>query len=148
MDDDTPVVEGVAVTEVAGSDIMINLESMIKTAVAAIDRQAEEARKLKEMLDDIMNNDPAYAEASEKAKETNKVKQTAKAGVLKQPQAKDLDDKIRTLKSEMKETLASLSDYLKEYQRMSGVNEIEGEDGDVREIVYTAKLVRKGFRQG
>ena len=36
-----------------------------------------------------------------------------------------------------------LSDYLREYQRLSGSNEIEGEDGELREIVYTAKLVKK-----
>ena len=36
-----------------------------------------------------------------------------------------------------------LSDYLREYQRLSGSNEIEGEDGELRTIVYVAKLVRK-----
>lgn len=148
MDEDTTQpLEGTEVTQVNSGDIMINLESMIKTTMGAIDRQSAEAKKLKEMFDDILNNDPAYAEASEKAKEAGKVKQTARAGVLKQPQAKDLDDKIRTLKSEMKENQSALSDYLQEYQRMSGVNEIEGEDGDLREIVYTAKLIKKGFRQ-
>lgn len=148
MDEDTTQpLEGTEVTQVNSGDIMINLESMIKTTMGAIDRQSAEAKKLKEMFDDILNNDPAYAEANEKAKEAGKVKQTARAGVLKQPQAKDLDDKIRTLKSEMKENQSALSDYLQEYQRMSGVNEIEGEDGDLREIVYTAKLIKKGFRQ-
>lgn len=135
-----------AVTEVGGGDIVINLESLVKTTMAAIDKQAQQAREFKEMLDDILNNDPGYSEAVEKSKEASKVKQGERGRVMKQPQAKDLDDKLKTLKSEMKENQGALSDYLQEYARMAGVNEIEGEDGEVREIVYTAKLIRKSFR--
>ena len=47
------------------------------------------------------------------------------------------------MKSEQSELKTGLSDYLREYQRLSGSNEIEGEDGEVREIVYVAKLVKK-----
>lgn len=143
--DETPNATS-SVTEVGGGEIVLNLESMIKTTMAALDRQSQESRKLKEMLDDILNNDPGYAEAVEKTKEATKVKQGEKARVLKQPQAKDLDDKLKNLKSEIKENQAALSDYLQEYARMAGVNEIEGEDGEVREIVYTAKLIRKSFK--
>ncbi len=132
------------VTQVAGGEIMVNLESMIKASIAAIERSNIEAKKLKEMLDDILNNNPQYADAVEKTKEASKVKQKARADVLKQPQAKDLDDKIKNLRGEIKEAHGSLSDYLQEYQRMSGVNEIEVED-EVREIVYTAKLIKKNF---
>jgi hypothetical protein len=46
-----------------------------------------------------------------------------------------------------KELDTALSDYLREYMRMSGTNEIETEDGDVREIVYVAKLIKKASRQ-
>jgi hypothetical protein len=77
---------------------------------------------------------------------TTKFKSKTKSEILKRPQAKELDDRIKTMKSEIKEQQGALSDYLQEYQRMSGVNEIEGEDGEMREIVYVAKLVRKAFK--
>ncbi len=133
-------------TEVSSGQIVINLEGLIKTNVAAADQLQAEIRKYKEMLDDILANDKTFQQHSEKAKEAAKLKQGTKAQILQQPQAKELDDKVKTLKSELKENQVSLSDYLQEYQRLSGVNEIEGEDGQVREIIYTAKLIRKSAK--
>jgi len=46
----------------------------------------------------------------------------------------------------LKDLQNALSDYLREYQRLSGSNEIEGDDGEVREIVYVAKLVKRTSR--
>lgn len=127
-------------------EILVNMESLIKNHVSQIDKLIEETKKLKEMLDDIFENDPTFNEHSEKAKEAAKLKQKTKAEILKRPQAHDLNEKIKSLKSQIKENQSSLSDYLQEYARLSGVNEIEGEDGEVREIVYTAKLIKKAFK--
>lgn len=121
------------------------MESMIKSHIASIEKLGIEAKKQKEMLDDIFNNDPTYMQHSEAAKEAGKVKQKTKAEILKRPQAAELDNKVKSLKSQIKENHDALSDYLQEYQRLSGVNEIEGEDGEMREIVYTAKLIRKSW---
>jgi hypothetical protein len=125
------------------SEILLNMESLIKGHMSTIDKLTEEARKHKEMLDDIFANDPTFQEHDKLAKEAAKVKQGTKQQILKQPQAADLDKKLKELKSELKENQGSLSDYLQEYARLSGVNEIEGDDGEVREIVYSAKLIKK-----
>lgn len=148
--DDQNIVDGEVVpTDVykaptqSTSDILINMESMIKTHMSALDKLQEEMKKHKEMLDDIFKNDPTYQEHSEKAKEAAKIKQNTKAQILKQAQAAELNGKVKSFKSQIKETQDALSDYLQEYARMAGVNEIEGEDGEVREIVYVASLRRK-----
>lgn len=149
MQDDNiqkPSLEDNTSQQTGDGEILINMESMIKNHISSLDRLTQEARKLKDMLDDIFENDSTYREHSEKAKEAAKVKANTKAQILRQPQAADLDKKIRDLKAEIKENQNALSDYLQEYQRMSGVNEIEGEDGEVREIVYTARLIKKAFR--
>lgn len=128
------------------SQIMLNMEGLIKGLIAQNQKLDEELKKNKEMLDDIFNNDPTYLEHAEKAKEAAKVKSNTKKEILKRPQAAEMDAKVKSLKSQIKENQASLSDYLQEFARMSGVNEIEGEDGEVREIVYTAKLIKKSWR--
>ncbi len=130
------------------SSVVLNMESMIKGLISTLDRQRDEVSKFAEALNDIFENDSTYKQHAKEAKEAAKVKSATKAQILKQPQAADLDNKIRTLKSEIKENQNSLSDYLREFQRMSGINEIEGEDGELREIVYEAKLVRKSSRFG
>lgn len=143
MDRDTKATQEILPTTESPSQILVNMESLIKGHISTIDKLTTEFKKLKEMLDDIFSNDPTFGEHNKAAKEAAKVKQNTKAQILKQPQAADLDKKIKELKGELKENQASLSDYLQEYARMSGVNEIEGEDGEVREIVYTAKLIKK-----
>jgi hypothetical protein len=146
MDDTDQVVDAEVIAEVptqSSGELLINMESLIKSHMSSIDKLEQEVRKNKEMLDDIFNNDPTFKEHADKAKEAAKVKQNTKAQVLKQPQARELDEKVKSLKSQLKENQDALSDYLQEYARMSGVNEIEGDDGEVREIVYQARLVRK-----
>lgn len=128
------------------ASVLMNLESMIKTNMSAINRLQEEVKKYKEMLDDIFASDSTYQEHTKLADEASKVKRATKQQILKRPQAAELDTKVKSLKSEIKENQASLSDYLREFQRMSGLNEIENEQGEVMEIVYTAKLVKAGSR--
>lgn len=148
-DDTTPTTptetSEVTVTESTqtSGEILINMEAMIKNYIATIDKQSEEAKKLKEMLDDIFENDPTFKDHKDKSKEAAKVLAGTKAQILKRPQAADLADKIKTLKNEQRENQDALSDYLQEYQRLSGATEIETDDGRMHQIVYTAKLIRK-----
>ena len=140
---DAEVVETAVETPVSGGQVLINMEALIKNHVSQIDRIQDEAKKLKGMLDDIFANDPTYQAHDKTAREAAKVRTGTKQEILKQPQAAELNLKVKALKSEVKELQVALSDYLQEYARMSGVNEIEGEDGEVREIVYDAKLIKK-----
>lgn len=147
MDEDNSTTAIAPTTDsVSTAQVIINLESMIKSHIDSLEKLSEEIRKHKEMLDDIFANDPTYQEHLKQAEEVNKVKNATKAQILKRPQAHELDQKVKGLKNDLKENQASLSDYLGEYQRMSGVNEIEGDDGEVREIIFTAKLIKKSSR--
>jgi predicted RNase H-like nuclease (RuvC/YqgF family) len=150
MDEDQGVVENQKQEAVAvdNSAVILNMEGMIKSLITTLDKQKEETGALSETLNDIFDNDETYRKHTEDAKAAAKIKSATKAEILKQPQAADLNNKIKTLKSEMKENKASLSDYLREFQRMSGISEIEGEDGELREIVYDARLVRKSSKFG
>ncbi|KKR83803.1 MAG: hypothetical protein UU73_C0003G0238 [Candidatus Daviesbacteria bacterium GW2011_GWA1_41_61] len=125
------------------ASVLINLEQLIKSHISGVDRLKEEVTKHKGMLDDILANDQTYKEHTERAKEASKIKAATRAQIMKQPQVAELAEKVKSMKVEINEMEDALSDYLKEYQRMSGVNEIEGEDGEVREIVYVAKLIKK-----
>lgn len=123
--------------------LLVRIEEMIKTHISQIDNLAEEVSKHKEMVDDIFTNNETFQEHDKIAKEAAKIRSKTKQEILKRPDATNLSNKLKTLKSEKLELQEGLSDYLREYQRLSGSNEIEGEDGQVREIVYTAKLVKK-----
>lgn len=123
--------------------LLLRIEEMIKTHISQIDQLQEQATKFKEMIDDIFTNDETFQEHDKIAKEAARVRSKTKSEIMKRSDVADLADKMKSLKSEKAELQGGLSDYLREYQRLSGSNEIEGEDGQVREIVYTAKLIKK-----
>ena len=120
-----------------------NLTALINGHLAGLDRERENLGKTSEMLTDILANDPTYKEATDKAKEVAKEKAKAKANILQQTTAHDLAFKIKDSRIEIKQLSLELSGFLTEYQKLTGSNEFEGEDGEIRQIVYTAKLVGK-----
>lgn len=126
--------------------VLLSLEQLIKSHIASIDKLRDESRKHKQMLEDAFMNDQVYQEHLKIAKEATKQKTATKQQIMKQPANIVLSNKIKSMSTELKEKQMALSDYLLEYQRMTGVNEIEGEDGEVREIVNVAKVVKKASK--
>lgn len=123
--------------------LLLKIEEMIKTHTAQIESLGEEITKYRDMLSDIFENDETYKEHEKLAKEASRIKSNTKKEIMKRPDAADLDNKLKSLKSEQRELKEGMSDYLREYQRLSGSNQIEDEDGEIREIVFTAKLVKR-----
>lgn len=140
----------VQTTDSSNSDaiLLVRIEEMIKTHFSQIGDLQEEVSKHKEMLDSIFTNDETYQEHDKLAKEASRIKSNTKKEIMKRPDVATIADKLKVLKSEQKELKDGLSDYLREYQRLSGSNEIEGEDGEIREIVFTAKLVKRSQFKG
>lgn len=134
----------------ASSDavLLVKIEEMIKTHTTQITELQEQISKFKDMLDDIFVNDETFQEHDKLAKEAARIRTNTKKEIMKRADAADLSNRLKSLKSEQKELKEGLSDYLREYQRLSGSNEIEGEDGEIRQIVFVAKLVKRspGFR--
>lgn len=156
MDEDTniattPVSEGEIVEEAptqAAQDgqgiVLLNLESMIKSNISRIDKLTEELKAQNEMLASVFENDEVFKQHAEAAKEASRIKTNTKNEILKRPDVAHVNEKVKGLRAEISELKESQSSYLQEFQRLSGSNEIEGEDGQVREIVYNAKLVKRG----
>lgn len=131
-------------TPVAGdAAILLNLEEMIKNYIQSLDQLREEKNKLQEMFEDSFVNNPVYRENAEKAKEALKVKATTRQQIASQPSVIALAQKVKGLNSDIKERQVALSDYLLEYQRLTGANEIEDAEGQIREIINSAKLVKR-----
>lgn len=144
--DEQPTVK--QIDESTGNDatLLLRIEEMIKTHIAQIDQLDDEIAKHKGMLDDTFVNDEVFQQHDKAAKEASKIRAATKAQIMKRPDIAHLSSKLKELKTEKSELSEGLSSYLQEYQRISGSNEIEGEDGEVREIIYVAKLVKKSSK--
>lgn len=132
-----------ATTENTAVDTVLSLENLIKNHIRSLNRLRAELKKHKEIQEDALNNDPTYKEHLKNVKEATKIKNTTKQQILKQPSLANIANKIKSMNVEIKEKQTALSDYLKEYQRMSGTSEIEGENGEVMEIITVVKVVER-----
>lgn len=148
--DASEIVDAEIVTQTPGTDngaqVLLDLEALIKTNITNIDRNKAELKKQREMLTSALENDETYRLHNEEAKKAAKVKSQTKYQIMQQPANKSLAEKVKSVTVEVKEADDALSDYLREYQRLSGSNEIETDDGEIREIVYSAKLIKKSSR--
>lgn len=130
-------------TPSGNNTVIANLEDLIKNHISRIDQLKIDSKNSRSLLDDALTSDPIYKEHSDKAKEAAKLKSTTKKQILSRPELFKLSEKAKEIQLELKELKNGLSDYLHEFQRLSGSNEITGSDGQVREIVFVARLVKK-----
>ncbi len=126
--------------------VLVSLESTIKQHIRLIDQNKSELKKIREMIASALANDETYKLHDEETKKAAKVRAATKSELLKLSSNKSLVEKSHALATEIKESDGALSEYLREYQRISGSNEFETDEGEVREIVYVAKLVKKYTR--
>lgn len=124
-------------------DELTTIESAISQRVQKLSELKTELKLQNEMLNSYLENDETYREVSEIAKKASQKKSAVKRELLSKSEAGDLPNKVRELRDEVKEVNDALSYYLREYQRITGTSEIEGEDGEMRQIVYTARLVKR-----
>jgi len=127
---------------------LFDIENLIKTHINHIETVKVELAKQAEMMNDVLANDAGYKEASDQGKEVNKKKAEAKQNVLKSPSNASLNQKIKDMRQELKELKVALSGYLQQYQKIADTDQIESEDGEVRQIVYSAHLVKLSSKFG
>lgn len=125
-----------------GADTIISLTNLIQSYIGTIERNEQELREHRQMLTDAFSNDLTYRELDDKAKKASKDKNTHKAQILKQPALLELSTKVKEMTESLKEAKETLSSYLQDYARLTGAKEFEDANGELREIVYVAKLVK------
>lgn len=123
-------------------DSLFAVEGLIKNHLEQIDNLSLESKRLKEMFDDMLINDAEYSKAEDAAKESVKAKTIAKKVALAKPEAETITHKLKDVKETLKDLGESLSLHLQQYAKLSGSDQLEIEPGDIRQIVYKARLVK------
>jgi hypothetical protein len=95
------------------------------------------------MLRDAVEGDAGYHELDVQSKDLQKKKTEIKQKVMKTVAMEAVVAKVEEYKSEIKDAKEMLSGYLEEYQRVAGTNIIEGENGEIKEIVPQYRLVKR-----
>lgn len=133
-------------TETATNSVglsVLEIENIINGYIADLEKLKEEMKVQRDMFNDAFNNDAEYAEQQKKVKEATRIKTGIKQRILKQPAVALVADKLKAMKEEMTDVEDAMSAYLEKYRAIANTNHIMGTDGEMREIVYVAKLVKK-----
>lgn len=123
--------------------ILLNLEAMIKSYITQLETKREELKKYKEMMSAVLANDATFVEEQRNVKEAQKKLKNIRSKLMQQPEVMETSQVLKDTTTEVKEMDVALSDYLREYQRLSGSTEIVTDNGQVHEITYIAKLIKK-----
>ena len=124
----------------AKAPVIIELENAIKDHIDTIAKLKAELKLKREMVASALLNDETYRTHTEEAKEAIKVKAGTKFQLMSIPANKKLGEDVKELRQQLKEADGALSDYLGEYTRMAGVNEIEAHDGKRWNIIKKYKI--------
>lgn len=144
---DTVQAQTAVSTDKSQAIILKNLESLIKEHISSVVRLQDESRKHRETLESIFQNDPTFQEHSEAARQANKIKSQTRAEILKRPSVIAVSNQMKDTRGQIKELQQELSEYLLEYQRMSGERVIEDNNGNILEIINSAKVVRSSSKR-
>lgn len=121
---------------------LINVESMINSSNSRLDVLVKEFREKKGMLSGVLESADDFQKLEEEYKKQAKIKTIAKQKILASPSTAKIVEDIKDLQLQIKELKTALSDYLSQFVILSGTNQIEGPDGVLRQIIYSAKLVK------
>jgi chromosome segregation ATPase len=121
---------------------LLSIERLIHGNSSRLETLTKESQEQKSMLNSILENNDEFQQLEEETKKQSKLRSIAKQKALTNPAASKAVEEIRDLQLQIKELKTALSDYLSQFIVLSGANEIEGPDGVLRKIVYTAKLVK------
>jgi len=127
-----------------GSMTIVELTTLINRYESDMKKMRDNLKIQSGMLRDAVEGDAAYHELDVQSKDLNKKKSEIKQKVMKTPAMEAVVAKIDEFKSELNDAKEMLSGYLEEYQRVSGTNIIEGENGEIKEIIPMYKLVKRG----
>jgi hypothetical protein len=116
---------------------------MINRQLLDIDKKKDEVKLLKASLDDAFKNDIKYREFEDKVKEATRLRTTYKQAMMKDPAIAQANVNYINAKDDLKDMQSALSDYLKEYKRISNLTQFETDNGEILQIAEYFKLVRK-----
>ena len=129
-----------------GATVLLNLEELIKNYIDSIEKITDALKQHRQMFADGFENNPTYRELEDKVKKENRARLELRQQILGQQSMRELAQKIKDMGTELREKKTSLSDYLLEYQRLANTNIIQGNDGQEREIINSAKAVKRSSR--
>lgn len=120
-------------------DVMTN--DAIKKRLKIISDLQQDLNKVKALLDESLDSDMTYQEAKEHLKKIKSETSQRTTAVLESPAIKAMQEEMKQIRKDISENKEILAQVLADYYKDSGMLEIEDEEGNVKRIKFSVKLV-------
>lgn len=119
-----------------------NLRNLALSHMESIKKLDKDIKQTNEMINDTLVGNSTYHESNEKVKEVTKKRKQVREQIMSSQEMIALATKRHDLKKELAEKKSALSDYLIEFERLSGKDVIENLSGEQLSIFKTATVVK------
>jgi ABC-type transporter Mla subunit MlaD len=113
---------------------------MITKRLSIMDDISEEIKKIKNMIQDSLDNDDDFQELLKSTQEHKEKVKQSKDKISNKSAIKDLELKLKEKKQELKEIKEVLSQELADYYKDEGTMEIEDHKGDIKRLKFSVTL--------
>jgi len=120
----------------------MSLETVQKRLKILSDLQ-DEVNRIRALFNESLENDPMYQEVQEVEKKVKEETKEKKMKVKSAPTIKSMDNELKELRGQIKENKEILALELADYYRESGSLDITDEDGNVKRVVFSVRLINK-----
>lgn len=122
----------------------VELEEQIDFNYSEISKNKKEIKKINQKIKDRLLADNAYSMANDDIKEAQKERSKAKKEAIKKDDIlSQLHDTLKTLRADNRMRQLSLSDYLLEFEELTGSRTVTDSQGELFDFEVYAKLKPK-----
>ena len=114
---------------------------MIQRRLKIIEELNEELNKLKTHYEEALESDSQYQAAVEEVKKVREEAKVKQDKILTNTSYKAISDKMKEARQNLKEAKEALSQELVDYYKDNGVLEIEDNEGNVKRMKFSVRLV-------
>ncbi len=115
--------------------------NMVQRRLQIINELKSELKELKGHRKDILEEDQDYSELKEKKKLIRDQTRTKKKQILDAPEYKAVIDQMKEIRAEIRDQKDALSQELVELYKEEDVTEIEDQEGNVKKMKFSVRLV-------
>jgi len=120
-----------------------SVKNLVMRKTVQADELNSQISELSDSLKNILINDSELAQSEEDAKKAKKAAVARKATLMNSPEAVSVKIKLQEAKEDLKDIEDSLSTQLLSLYQITGVQEFETDEGEVREFVIKARVKSK-----
>jgi hypothetical protein len=120
-----------------------SIKNLVTRKTVQADELKLKTKELQESLKNILVNDDELSQSEESLKENRKKVTERKSNLMGSPEAQSIKLKLQEAKEDLKDIEDSLSSQLLNLYQLTGVQEFETDEGEVREFVIKARVKAK-----